>query len=91
MPADTAETQSQADGWYTCDQCLAVAQRPHRQEMLLGIPINYASQCLQSRPTSHCIILHETFGGATRTKTSGGILKYGYSIYSFQVTMPTKS
>ena len=34
---------------------------------------------------SHCIILHETFGGATPTKTPGGILKYGYSIYSFQV------
>ena len=38
----TADTQSQADGWYTCDQCLAVAQRSHGQEMLLGLPINYA-------------------------------------------------
>ena len=28
---DTADTQSQADGWYTCDQCLAVAQRRHGQ------------------------------------------------------------
>ena len=42
MPADTAETQSQADGWYTYDQCLAVAQRRHGQEMLLGLPIDYA-------------------------------------------------
>ena len=27
---------------YTCDHCLAVAQRRHGQEMLLGLPINYA-------------------------------------------------
>ena len=26
----------------TCDHCLAVAQRRHGQEMLLGLPINYA-------------------------------------------------
>ena len=30
-------TQSQADG---CDHCLAVVQRRHGQEMLLGLPIN---------------------------------------------------
>ena len=41
-PADTAETQSQADGWYTCDQYLAVAQQCHGQDMLLGLPIHYA-------------------------------------------------
>ena len=35
---DTADTQSQVDGWYTCDQCLAVAQRHHGQEILLGLP-----------------------------------------------------
>ena len=38
-PANTAENQSQADAWYTCDPCLAVAQRCHGQEMLLGLPI----------------------------------------------------
>ena len=30
-PVDTADTQSQVDAWYTCDQCLAVAQRRHGQ------------------------------------------------------------
>ena len=30
-PENTAENQPQADAWYTCDQCLAVAQRHHRQ------------------------------------------------------------
>ena len=39
---DTTDTQSQVDGWYTCDQCLAVAQRRHGQEMLLELPTNYA-------------------------------------------------
>ena len=38
-PENTAENQSQADAWYTCDQCLAVAQRHHGQDMLLGLPI----------------------------------------------------
>ena len=35
---DTADTHSQVDGWYTCDQCLAVAQRRHGQEIMLGLP-----------------------------------------------------
>ena len=39
IPADTTETRLQADGWYTCDRCLAVAQRRHGQEMLLELPI----------------------------------------------------
>ena len=36
-----------------------------------------------SRPTSHCIILHETLGGGGvphLLKMPGVILKYGYSI-----------
>ena len=51
-PADTAETQSQADEWYTCDQWLAVVQRRHVQEILLGLPICSTS----SRPQMSCRI-----------------------------------
>ena len=49
---DTSETQSQVDGWYTCDQCLAVAQRRHGQEILLGLLICSTS----SRPQMSCRI-----------------------------------
>ena len=52
-PADTAENQSQADAWYTCDQCLSVAQRCHGQEMLLGLPKLCSTS---SRPQISCRI-----------------------------------
>ena len=48
----TAETQSQADEWYTCDQWLAVVQRRHGQEILLGLPTCSTS----SRPQMSCRI-----------------------------------
>ena len=49
---DTAETQSQVDGWYTCDQCLAVGQRRHGQDILLGLPICSTSSRHQVLPNS---------------------------------------
>ena len=49
---DTAETQTQVDEWYTCDQCLTVTQRRHGQEIMLGLPICSTS----SRPQMSCRI-----------------------------------
>ena len=87
-PENTAENQSQADAWYTCDQCLAVAQRHHGQDMLLGLPIISSTSsrprclagCLQSRLTSYCIILHKTVGGTTHCVKQNNIIIFLYGL-----------